>query len=83
MDPVTRDQAYLKLEAIKEYIAYPEEILVDKNLEELYKGMEIDPKEYFKNSLSMGVWVRNYYWSKLREKVKKVPLHVCWSWDLH
>ena len=70
MDPATRERAHKKLSAIKEYIAYPEEILVDKNLEELYDGLEINAKEYFKNGISMSVWSTNYHWSKLREKVK-------------
>jgi len=71
MDPKTKERAHRKLSQIKEYIGYPEEILDNKNLEELYKGLEISSEEYFQNSVSMSIWSMNYHWRKLREKVDK------------
>ena len=70
MDPETKKRAHKKLAAIKEYIGYPEEILDDKNLEELYAGLEIDKEEYFKNGMRMSIWSTNYHWKRLREKVR-------------
>ena len=69
MDNDTRQRAHQKLNAIKDYIGYPEEILVNSNLEELYKGLEISSTNYFPNRINMSIWSRNYHWKKLREKV--------------
>eukprot|EP00095_Tigriopus_kingsejongensis_P007986 snap_masked-scaffold269_size230758-processed-gene-0.4 protein:Tk07986 transcript:snap_masked-scaffold269_size230758-processed-gene-0.4-mRNA-1 annotation:"PREDICTED: neprilysin-2" len=71
MDVSTKTRAHEKLEGIKEYIAYPEEILDDKNLEDIYKDLKIEAKEYFKNGISMSIWSTNYHWRKLREEVDK------------
>ncbi|TRY72219.1 hypothetical protein TCAL_03874 [Tigriopus californicus] len=71
MDSKTKDRAHSKLNSIKEYIAYPEEILDNKNLEEIYKGLEIVEGEYFQNGIRMSIWRTNYHWKKLREEVDK------------
>jgi len=71
MDEETRERAHLKLNAIKDYIGYPEEILVNSNLEELYAGLQISPTNYFQNGINMSIWSTNYHWKKLREKVDK------------
>ena len=69
MDAETRQRAHLKLNAIKDYIGYPEEILINSNLEELYAGLQISPSNYFQNGINMSIWSTNYHWKKLREKV--------------
>lgn len=69
MDSKTKDRAHSKLNSIKEYIAYPEEILDNKNLEEIYEGLEIVEGEYFQNGIRMSIWSTNYHWKKLREEV--------------
>ena len=51
---------------MKEYIGYPEEILEDWRLEELYSGLNINPDTYFTNGINMSVWATNYAWGKLR-----------------
>merc|ERR1719412_1402680 len=71
MDAETRERAHLKLDAIKDYIGYPEEILVNSNLEDLYQGLEISPTNYFQNGINMSIWSTDYHWKKLREKVDK------------
>ena len=43
MDYDTRQRAHQKVNAMKGYIGYPEEMLVNANLEDLYKGLEISP----------------------------------------
>jgi membrane metallo-endopeptidase-like protein 1 len=71
MDSETRKRAHHKLATIKEYIAYPEEILNNTALEELYKGLVVSPEAYFQNGISMSIWSTNYHWKKLREVVDK------------
>ncbi len=80
MDPLTRERAHSKLSSIKEYIGYPEEILDDSKLEELYSGLEMRPGRYFDNGITLSVWTVDYYWKKLREKVHRFLLcRVCIS----
>ena len=71
MDPQTRGRAHQKLSSIKEYIAYPPEIMNNSKLEDLYKGLQISKDSYFKNGINMSIWSTNYHWKKLREKVDK------------
>jgi len=71
MDDATRTRAMEKLRTMKEYIGYPEEILVEKNLEELYEKLEVGAESHFLNGINMSVWGTNYAWKKLREKVDK------------
>merc|ERR1712218_70827 len=60
-----------KLWTMKEYIGYPEEILVEKNLEDLYETLEVGSDSHFLNGINLSVWGTNYAWKKLREKVDK------------
>ncbi len=69
MDTDTRDRARKKLLTIKEYIAYVEEIKVNKNLEDLYDGLVVNNTHFFTNGISMSKWSTNYNWKKLRETV--------------
>ena len=71
MDPQTKTRAHQKLSSIKEYIAYPPEIMDNSKLEDLYKGLQISKDSYFKNGINMSIWSTNYHWKKLREKVDK------------
>lgn len=71
MDCRTKARAYQKLRTIKDYIGYPDEILDNEKLNELYQGLTVNRSEYFSNILNMSIWITNNYWSKLREKVDK------------
>ena len=71
MDKETKEEAHQKLSTIKEYIGYPEEILDNAKLEDMYDGIEVKPDDLFGNGISMSIWGTNYHWSKLREKVDK------------
>jgi len=71
MDPETRRRAHNKLDAIKEYIGYPPEIMDNSKLEELYQGLEISKDTYYDNGINMSIWSTNYHWKKLRETVDK------------
>ena len=69
MDPKTKVRAHDKLGTIKEYIAYPDEIMINSNLENLYEGLFINSTNYFLNGINMSIWSTNYHWKKLREQV--------------
>jgi len=71
MDGETRKRAKDKLESMKEYIGYPQEILVEKNLEDLYENLHVSSEDHFINGINMSIWGTNYAWGKLREKVDK------------
>jgi len=71
MDNDTRERARKKLSTMKEYIGYPEEIMVEKNLEDLYKDLRVSPGDHFINGINMSIWGTNYAWRKLREKIDK------------
>lgn len=71
MDEKTRERALKKLSSIKEYIGYPEELLNNTKLEDIYQGLEISNETYFGNGINMSVWSTAYHWKKLREKVNK------------
>ena len=71
MDKETKERAHAKLETIKEYIAYPEEILDTSRLEDLYEGIEISPDTFYLNAINMSKWAVDYHWGKLREKIDK------------
>lgn len=70
MDTETRNRARQKLFTIKEYIAYVEEIKVNKNLEDLYDGLVVNNTHFFNNGINLSKWSTNYNWKKLRETVK-------------
>ena len=65
MDPETRRRAHNKLDAIKEYIGYPPEIMDNSKLEELYQGLKISKDTYYDNGINMSIWSTNYHWKKL------------------
>ena len=68
MDEKTKVKAHKKLRTIKEYIGYPDEILDNAKLEDLYKGLSVNSSHYFNNGISMSIWSTNYHWGRLREK---------------
>lgn len=71
MDTKTKRRAKSKLSTMKEYIGYPEEILVEANLRELYKGLHVNSENHFKTGINMSIWGTNYAWGRLREKIDK------------
>ena len=77
MDDETRTRAKDKLKTMKEYIGYPEEILVERNLEELYEKLSVGAESHFLNGINMSVWGTNYAWGKLREKVERNSFYSC------
>jgi len=71
MDGETRERARKKLSTMKEYIGYPKEIMIEKNLEDLYENLHVNAGDHFINGINMSIWGTNYAWGKLREKIDK------------
>jgi len=71
MDDRTRSRALTKLRTMREYIAYPDELLRVPLLEEVYQCLEVSPVTHFQNGIEIGKWSTAYAWSRMREKVDK------------
>lgn len=71
MDEETRESALHKLKAMATYIGYPDELMDNAKIEELYNGLEIDENNYLLSMLNMRVFGSNYTFSKLREPYNK------------
>ncbi|EFX78953.1 hypothetical protein DAPPUDRAFT_245515 [Daphnia pulex] len=53
------------------HIAYPDELLDDKKLIDLYQNLTLDSTDYLRNALNLTVFGTNYAFKKLRESVNK------------
>merc|ERR1719341_196623 len=71
MDDETRVRAINKSLAITPHIAYPEELLNEAKLEELYAGLHITDGELLSNMRNLTVFGTNYSFKRLRERVNK------------
>ena len=67
----TKVKAHTKLQSIKDYIGYPQEILNNTLIEDLYDGIEVTNNTFYQNSINMGKWSIVYSWSKLRDQIDK------------
>lgn len=72
MDEETRLEAKDKAKSISAYIGYPDELLNDTLIEELYKGLHFDRRDYFKNILQLRRWSIDYSFNQLRKPNLKV-----------
>lgn len=71
MDDDTRQSALKKLNAMSTHIGYPDEIMDDAKVEEIYENLEIDENNYLSSILNMNIVVTDYVFNKLREPVNK------------
>lgn len=71
MDEDTRREAKKKAHAITPYIGYPDEILNDALIEDLYTNLQLYPDNYFENVRSMRIWSTNYAFAQLRKPNEK------------
>ncbi|KAF2360342.1 Peptidase M13 C-terminal domain [Trinorchestia longiramus] len=71
MDDKTRIRAINKSMAITPHIAYPEELLDESKLTELYKELVISDGELLHNMRNLTIFGTNYSFKRLREKVDK------------
>lgn len=71
MDEETRKSALDKAESMSTHIAYPDELLDDRKLEEFYKKLEITPGNYLQSILNLTLFGTEYSFEKLRKPVNK------------
>ncbi|XP_058793347.1 neprilysin-2-like isoform X3 [Phymastichus coffea] len=71
MDETTRKAALDKAESMSTHIAYPDELLDDKKLEELYAKLDISPGNYLQSILNLTLFNNEYSFDKLRKPVNK------------
>ncbi|XP_025829399.1 neprilysin-2 [Agrilus planipennis] len=71
MDDESRNAALEKALTITEHIAYPDELLDDKKLEELFSGLEIYEDQFLKSSLNIALFMTDFYYSRLHQPVNK------------
>ena len=69
MDDETKLEAHRKLAQMGQFIAYPDEYLDEKNIEEIYHGLDLDEETYFANAVALGSHMTKYYTPQLRERV--------------
>ena len=71
MDEETKKSAMKKVETMNTHIAYPNELLDDKKLEEFFKNLEIIPDDYHQSLLNLSLFETDYSFSELRKPVNK------------
>lgn len=71
MDEETRRAALDKVDSMSSFIAYPDELLDDKKLEEFYDALEISPGNYLESVLNLTLFATEYSLAQLRLPVNK------------
>ncbi|KAF2887463.1 hypothetical protein ILUMI_18710 [Ignelater luminosus] len=71
MDEITRKNALEKAAAMTTHIAYPDELLDDKKLEEFYSNLEFTSDHYLKTILNLTLFGTEYSFRRLRKPVNK------------
>ena len=69
MDDDTKKEARKKLSKMKEFIAYPEEILIKEKVDGFYADLDLDKADYFGNVLKIRKHYGKYYDLQLREVI--------------
>lgn len=71
MDEITKKSALDKAASMSSHIAYPDELLDDKKLEEFYDNIEVSENDYLQSVLNLTLFGTEYSFSKLRKPVNK------------
>lgn len=71
MDEETRGAALDKVDSMSSFIAYPDELLDDKKLEEFYDSLEISSGNYLESVLNLTLFATEYSLRQLRLPVNK------------
>ena len=71
MDEETREEAKLKAHGIAAYIGYPDELLRDELVEELYAGVRMTRINFYQNVRDLRIWSTDYAFSQLRKANKR------------
>ncbi|XP_013771859.1 membrane metallo-endopeptidase-like 1 [Limulus polyphemus] len=71
MDEKTKQKAKEKAHAIQSHIGYPDELLDEDKLTELYENLTVTSDNYFENVQNTRLWTTDYEYGRLREPNKK------------
>ncbi|KAJ3633527.1 hypothetical protein MTP99_010467 [Tenebrio molitor] len=71
MDEQTRKSALDKANTIVDHIAYPDELLDDRKLGELYDKIEVNECQFLYSALNISKFAMDYSLGRLRERVNK------------
>ncbi|XP_015110120.1 neprilysin-2 [Diachasma alloeum] len=71
MDDETRKSALEKAASMTSYIAYPDELLDDRKLEEFYQDLELSDENYLQNIINISLFTIKNSFSELREPYNK------------
>ncbi|KAG5889087.1 hypothetical protein JTB14_004931 [Gonioctena quinquepunctata] len=71
MDDETRMNAIDKARSMTSHIAYPDELLDNRKLEEFYDGLELDPNQYMRSILNVTLFGTRFSFKRLRQAVNK------------
>lgn len=71
MDEKTRQSALDKAASMASHIAYPDELLDDKKLEDFYNGLELTGDNYLKSILNLTLFGTEYLFGELRKPINK------------
>jgi len=67
MDETTRLRAIEKAHAITSYIGYPDQLLNDSMVADLYMNLQLIPDNYFQNIQNLRKWSTDYAFDQLRK----------------
>uniref|UniRef100_A0A1Y1LUS7 Peptidase M13 N-terminal domain-containing protein n=3 Tax=Photinus pyralis TaxID=7054 RepID=A0A1Y1LUS7_PHOPY len=71
MDNVTRSHALEKANAMVPHVAYPDELLSDKEIEGVFEGLNLTSNTYLEVRLSLTRFAADSSYKKLNQPVKK------------
>ena len=71
MDQLTKSKALNKLQVMKNFIAYPDELTDEDTVTKHHSGLEVKEGDFFGNKLRINRWILQFKHSRLREKVVK------------
>ncbi|XP_018313637.1 LOW QUALITY PROTEIN: membrane metallo-endopeptidase-like 1 [Mycetomoellerius zeteki] len=71
MDEKTRKNALEKAADMTSHIAYPNELLDDRKLEEFYQGLELSADDYMGSIFNLSIFGTNFSFGRLRQPVNK------------
>lgn len=66
MDPRTKTRAQAKLSAMGQVIGYPEQLLDDASLEDIFDGVNIHNQSFFEENYRLSTWKRMKGLAKLK-----------------
>lgn len=71
MDEKTRANALEKAADMTSHIAYPDELLDNRKLDEFYEGLELNSSDYLGSILNLTIFGTNFSFGRLRKPVNK------------